>query len=573
MANLPTVDTIAKAMTDHHAPSSKARKDSASYHHIAETYLTSYCDEIMRNIVMNNNLFYKNQTRINKTNIRAQNKWRYNRKHYWIDWLNQNFPIVTEVVRGNSCGNVTTLVRLNYTIMELMDVMEEYNKQINVDDQILNTKQLINIGAEYHDVKIDMENLENFMRVGAMTLHDQSKSLEYIKATERNFVSAFNILSLAQDAYPGYGVIRQAIKPKTDPADRTYYAGTSLQNIGKNVRVAALGECRELDLNAGVFSYYAYLLRHTGTYQQLEKVSIVEYARNKDQERARLAKLVASKSENISYEHALKLVKQAMTAISFGAKSGGGSWQNIDGQWQSHALATVIKSKAARQAFVEDRLVVDIIRDIKQLAQYYVPIWVADEPELLKRPEMLTPAGKPSHSAIMSLMYRRMETQVMQDVLVALAYAEVEVLTRVHDGVYVRSISNGKAQDVNYLLSEKYGGAFFQVSLDKPDWRYANPDLHQEDRQRISDHRDRIAQEEHSARNYVSNDLVTMSGYTPAPVHINISMGESVYKAVAQGDLTMDDLDSEALQAYKAYSAENVGRIIERMDRHNTPSP
>ncbi len=504
MANLPTIDTIVQAMTDHHAPSTKANKNLATYQHIAETYVTSYCNEIMRNIVMNNNLFYKNQTRINKTKLNAINKYRYNRKHHWRGWLTKNFPIVTEIVRGNSCGNVTTLVKLNYNIMELLDFMDENNKQLNVDDQILNTKQMIDLGSDYHDVKIDMENLENFMRVGANTLTDSGRSEEYLKATERNFVSAFNILSLAQHAYPKYGVIRQAIKPKSDPTDRTYYTGISLQNIGKNVRVAALGECRELDLNAGVFSYYTYLLRNTGTYQQLEKYAIVNYSRNKDSQRARLAKLVASKSENISYDHALKLVKQAMTAISFGAKSGGGSWQNIDGSWQSHALASVIKSKTARQAFVEDAMVQDIIHEIKQLALFFVPQWIEAEPELLNRPEMLTPAGKPSKSAIMSLMYRRQETEIMQYVLLALSHRNVEVLTRVHDGVYVRSISNSNAQDINYLLSEHYGGAYFQISLDKPDWRYANPEIHLEDQQRQLAHRHYIAQEEHQAMNYLN---------------------------------------------------------------------
>jgi hypothetical protein len=69
----------------------------------------------------------------------------------------------------------------------------------------------------------------------------------------------------------------------------------------------------------------------------------------------------------------VKLLKQAFTAISFGARKSGKGWMDSNGKWTNPAIVDIFRVKAERDLFLADPMVCDFIAELgKQCWQIFM---------------------------------------------------------------------------------------------------------------------------------------------------------------------------------------------------------
>ena len=87
-----------------------------------------------------------------------------------------------------------------------------------------------------------------------------------------------------------------------------------------------------------------------------------------------------------NYDFQIKILKQAFTAIAFGARAASKGWQSSAGQWTNLALVEVVKDPQTRARFLADATVVQFIRAQQTLDAHLLSQVQALKPDLLKKP-------------------------------------------------------------------------------------------------------------------------------------------------------------------------------------------
>ena len=133
-----------------------------------------------------------------------------------------------------------------------------------------------------------------------------------------------------------------------------------------------------------------------------------------------------------------KLLKQAVTAISFGARAANAGWFNMAGQWANPALVEIIKNKDERQRFLGDLTIRKFIQEQNQLDEFIFDLFKREASDFLKQPYLQTPGGRVSKSKVLAFCYQHTETQVM-DMVRELAAEHGRIpLASIHDAVFFR---------------------------------------------------------------------------------------------------------------------------------------
>ena len=119
---------------------------------------------------------------------------------------------------------------------------------------------------------------------------------------------------------------------------RTYYAGTSAQNVNKELRHAMLGDCWEYDIRSSVVAWKmgfaeAYVSQHAPRSSVANKFGFTQaYLRDKAAFMKNVQRAVFEKECDLTEELQLKMLKQAFTALSFGARRSSKGWINKNGE-------------------------------------------------------------------------------------------------------------------------------------------------------------------------------------------------------------------------------------------------
>jgi hypothetical protein len=104
-----------------------------------------------------------------------------------------------------------------------------------------------------------------------------------------------------------------------------------------------------------------------------------------------------------------KLLKQAFTAISFGARVTTHGWQNESGGWSNPALVDIIRNSADRDRFLNDLTVQAFIHEQGILDAHLYERVKVQRRDLLSKPFLQTPSGRPSKSKILAYLYQLIE--------------------------------------------------------------------------------------------------------------------------------------------------------------------
>jgi hypothetical protein len=288
--------------------------------------------------------------------------------------------------------------------------------------------------SKFDIIDVDMPSLANY--------------LQWLQKGSKHFNSAqinqyqYQVRLILAVATHTNGKYLQRIKPSE--FGRTYYAGTSIQNVNKELRRAVLGNCWEYDIRSSVIAWKMgfakeYVATHAPTQSvQSEFPATLSYLGNKAGFMNTIQYLVFGRDGDLAENLQIKILKQAFTAISFGARKTAKGWMDSSGKWTNPAIVDIFRIKTERDLLLADPMVCAFIAEQGKLDQYLFEGFKAQRPDLLKLQYLQTQGGNPSRAKVIAFLYQHEETTVMDIVRKTLAEHGHAVLANIHDAIVVR---------------------------------------------------------------------------------------------------------------------------------------
>ena len=331
-----------------------------------------------------------------------------------------------------------------------------------VDDQTLD--------KVFDAVSIDIKSLENYMqwlRKGA-TMLNTSKRKQFL-------LQAHVILTVAKDKNGFY----YQRKLHSD-FGRTYYSGISVQNVNKELRRAMLGNCWEYDIRSSVVAWKMGFateciaaLNLSGTVRDYFKHTLI-FLEDKKGLMATLQYLVFGKDSEVSVALQPDLLKQAFTALSFGARKTAKAWVDQNGEWARPAMVEIFRIKQERDRFLNDVSVVGFVKEQAMLDDFLFNGVKQHRPDLLKLPYLQTQGGNPSKSKCVAFLYQHEETAVMEVVRAAVVAHGKTVLANIHDAIITKEkLGVEFMSEIEQLMRAQTGNRYWRLGA-KQLKRYAS---------------------------------------------------------------------------------------------------
>ena len=290
------------------------------------------------------------------------------------------------------------------------------------------------------------------------------------------------------------------------PSDfgRIYYEGTSIQNVNKELRRAVLGNCWEYDIRSSVVSWkmtYAKVclsVQPAAPDLRLAFSATLCFLEDKDDFMATVRHEVFKKDSRVPKDLQTDLLKQALTAISFGAKHNSRGWPNEQGGWTNSAIADIIKNSEERERFLSDATVVKFTDEQHTLDSFIFSLVKLIRKDLLKKPMLQTPSGQPSKSKILAYLYQHDETEMMDLVRATAAERGHFPIANVHDAIFFkRRLGAELKQEIELRMQEHSVNPYWRLKA-KEIKRYTPKSLDEE--AEVAAHKQRIAEEERLAK-------------------------------------------------------------------------
>lgn len=306
-------------------------------------------------------------------------------------------------------------------------------------------------------VDIDMENLARFISSCEYELRKAAQDAIRLRAKLQSSIwQAQLVLKIGAATQEKYGAPVLPLIPSKSAFGRTYYKGVNIQNVNKQVRSAIIGAHHQYDMNAAVFGIKLYLYgMANGGDNALVGSKLGSYTRQymaeKDQIRNRLARH-CFRGVDLPWDGKVKAIKDALTALGFGAKLTGRTWMGKNGM-EGTAMADILRSPAVRFTFEQDAWVRGFAAE-----QVTMEAAILAHGETLDGYDDMLKAiraangvnGRVTAGGKMAYIYQHYETHIMDLALQALSRAGVEPIARIHDAFIVRDkLSNRVLDDIS----------------------------------------------------------------------------------------------------------------------------
>lgn len=353
--------------------------------------------------------------------------------------------------------------------------------------------------AGFDFVPVDIESLKAF-------IHWLGTGAEFGSKEKRQQIMNQAKLVLAVSSING-AMFPQRIK--RSPFGRTYYEGLSVQNVHKELRRAMLGNCWEYDIRSSVVAWkmgYAkdlLLQANTEADVRLYFPATTLYLEDKADFMATVRYFTFAGNESLTQDFQLRLIKQALTAISFGAKSTGCGWIDSSGGWKNPALVDILKNQSERDRFLADPTVNAFIEEQCALDDFIFGLVKCSCPELFALSCLQTASGRVSKSKVLAYLYQHAETHAM-DLICSVAAQSAHVpIARVHDAVFFKSrLGPDLKQELEFKLQDATHNKYWHLSP-KQLKRYQPVSIDAANDELL--HRQRIADEERRAIDCFTN--------------------------------------------------------------------
>lgn len=428
--SLPSSNVIAAQM-EYFVPRSKYTKKSAkTYEQIASQYLATTMAQIITGVKQaKEDQLAKNQIPIYMELLRKQNPGQYTydkKQHDWFDWLLKMYPLFRIAKRGYKHGKQEGSLTM-VEIFQFKDSIVEFETAEQTFKRLY---------SDYADC-FDNDNLIDWVPVDTQSLRAYILENKKLKSLNNKLyqyaITAEEILKVSellhQQGYVRSPAIPQIKSPST--FGRMYYRSLNLQNAPKVVRHAALGHYNQYDITSSIFAW------------QLQQVNAVfktpatkELVLYKDRIRTMLV-TECMWDTPVEPETKLKFVKQAITALGFGAKIDGGAYFDLDSnKWIRNAINATIKNKEDRLRFQNHKWVREFCAEQDRITDYIIAN--TDVLSLRHIPELFSAkTQKLRPSSLMAYLYQQYESSLMQQIKMLIPQ-EFEFLLGVHDAFYTR---------------------------------------------------------------------------------------------------------------------------------------
>jgi hypothetical protein len=263
------------------------------------------------------------------------------KQQYWWPILHRQFPLIEVKIKGSKNKSLSKQGQLTKVkVLFEMDWEAEYIESI---------QEQVSAEPEAYDwAPVDLNSIGSFII--------ESRVPSYQK-------SAMNIMAVAEKFKTVDGWAQLPMLRKPADSGRVYYGGINLQNCPAVVRHAALGTHHSYDLRSSVYAWQIYMLRmiqDLGKYDTPTGTRCTrELITDKHTVRSRLVETLVDTVG--STEHKLNIIKQAVTAIGFGARKSNAYYEND--VLQTKGLAGVIYDKGSREEFCRHPWVVEFITE------------------------------------------------------------------------------------------------------------------------------------------------------------------------------------------------------------------
>ena len=281
---------------------------------------------------------------------------------------------------------------------------------------------------------------------------------------QTEYRKALRILRIAQvnnSIYPQ--------KKKLSEFGRTYYEGVSIQSVNKDLRKAILQDSYEYDVKSSVVAWKLAFAKELllaekscGTVEN-EFLAIYYYLTYKKDYFGDLQKKVFSNTTGLSDAEQAKLIKEAMTAMSFGGKLTG-RWKNNFGEEHESSVVKIFGAhfQAECANFSNAIEVTQFLSQQSRLDKFIIKKFTVQYPYLASMPSLHTAKGRLSKSKVLAWLYQNAESIVMNFVRDELKNFNVAVLANIHDAIVVnRKLTTSEVQHILQAISIKTNLSYF----------------------------------------------------------------------------------------------------------------
>lgn len=301
-----------------------------------------------------------------------------NNLNEYHDYVNSYYAVEPEV-KIDAIREITLPVHVNMLSLELKkQELESKLMQLQYESNPWTPEQRIDVKESIHIINDLIKNVK------MCTVHDNCGVCDY------NYMS------------------------KDDSCGRLYN-GLSLQNVKKEIRYAAIPAGYMTDMNAAVFSIMRYIskaIKPSATFPIIDT-----YLENKDLVRSTLAELIYDYNNNVPEYIKLNNVKQALTAISFGArlvctvKSNGEAFQSIGKIFQIDKYNGI--NKQACENFIKNEYVNKLHEEYMEMSNLMKEHYKGTDVDILGG----YPFSKTKDTQLMAHIYQGYESKILRYIL------------------------------------------------------------------------------------------------------------------------------------------------------------
>ena len=233
------------------------------------------------------------------------------------------------------------------------------------------------------------------------------------------------------------------MRKKISAFGRTYYEGISVQNVNKTLRRAMLGNCWEYDIRAAVITWKLTFAEELARQREPGKnwrsvfwASLL-YVEGRKEFMRDVRSATFGQDSGLTIEKQDAFIKEAITAIGFGARANGNGWREKDGTWGKPALVSMSWTHEERVQFLSCPIIKQFVREQTLLDEYLEEGMKADLPEIYWGP-LITENIRPSRSKAVAYLYQHQETMAMNVARGVLTRYGITPIANIHDAFIVK---------------------------------------------------------------------------------------------------------------------------------------
>ena len=442
------------------------------------------------------------------------------KRQYLHKWLEVNNLNLVHVVKTGLKGSDYSTVALtkHVTMTDAMDLKQLQKKTIDELDALLNDKTLTDtdffyklfpdflsmskrqLSKEYDLCPVDVKSLKQFIvfltkRANKMNDVKKQMLIRQAKAIVRIAEAGNNTLPM---------------KKNPSHFGRIYYTGRlNVQSMHTILRHAMLGDCYEYDIRSSVVAwklgfawYICYRNGITPTEFTNSFKTCLAYLGDKKTFRETVRQKTFGSSTAISEDKQMDAIKQALTAISFGARKYKHGWVDQSGKEFNPAIVKIIADDTARLNFYACQEAAAYMDENKRMDAIITEYAKENDPALLKDTELQTASGRISNSKLMSYLYQQSESIVMDIVRREVKAVYKTVLANVHDAIYINEkLHSADKKRIELLMRQETGLQFWYLDEEKiSGYKGISDEVRKQERE----HKAFMQQEEQRAQGYKS---------------------------------------------------------------------